>query len=166
MGRYLTSGLVLLALVGGITYWITSASQSAEEKKTRLTEVIGTTEATVVASATCGCCKLYATYLEGEGFDVDLQLKTPTEVQTYKAENGIPAELQSCHTTVIGDYIIEGHIPVEGIEALFSQKPDIKGIALPGMPSSSPGMPGPKLAPFEIEIITNEGEDGGLFIEI
>ena len=61
-----------------------------------------------------------------------------------KSQYQIPAEMQSCHTSVIDDYFIEGHVPMEAIEKLMNEKPDIDGIALPRMPSGSPGMPGVK----------------------
>ena len=106
MGKTVSIGLIIISLVIGIGYWISSASENAEEKREKLTQLIGTTDITVVASSTCGCCKLYAGYLEGEGFDVDLQLKSQSEVESFKTENGIPSELWSCHTSKIGDYII------------------------------------------------------------
>ena len=58
--------------------------------------------------------------------------------------------MQSCHTTVIGKYFVEGHMPFEAINKLLSENPDISGIALPGMPSGSPGMPGPQAEPFMV----------------
>ena len=68
--------------------------------------------------------------------------------------------MQSCHTTTIGNYFVEGHIPIEAIEKLMTEKPNIKGIAMPGMPSGSPGMPGAKQGPFIIYAIGNDGSVG------
>ena len=65
--------------------------------------------------------------------------------------------MESCHTVVIGDYFIEGHIPLEAVEKLLVEKPDIKGIAMPGMPSGSPGMPGAKKGDFVIYAVNNDG---------
>jgi len=70
---------------------------------------------------------------------------------------GVPMDLQSCHTAVIGDYFIEGHMPLEVIEKLLTEKPNIKGIALPGMPMGSPGMPGSKTEDFLIYQVNNDG---------
>jgi hypothetical protein len=61
--------------------------------------------------------------------------------------------LQSCHTVVIGDYYIEGHVPIEAILRLLEEKPAVDGIALPGMPQGSPGMDGEKEGPFTIYAI-------------
>jgi hypothetical protein len=65
-------------------------------------------------------------------------------VDEVKDRLNIPEELWGCHTSVIGDYFIEGHVPVAAIEKLLAEQPDIDGIALPGMPSGAPGMTGTK----------------------
>lgn len=71
----------------------------------------------------------------------------------------------SCHTALINDYFVEGHVPIEAIDKLLTEKPKIKGIALPGMPSGSPGMSGFKLEKWKIYSLDN-GNRVGLFIEI
>ena len=106
-------------------------------------------------SESCGCCTGYATYMGQKGYDVEInQMET---LNAVKDEQGIPSSLQSCHTMVVGDYFVEGHVPVEAIEKLLAEKPDIKGIALPGMPSASPGMPGSKKGDFVIYAVKNDG---------
>ena len=67
-----------------------------------------------------------------------------------KKKHNIPLEMQSCHTTILGKYFIEGHVPIEAINKLLKEKPDIDGIALPGMPIGTPGMPGEKEEPYII----------------
>ena len=69
-----------------------------------------------------------------------------------------PTEAWSCHTALIDGYPVEGHVPVEAIEDLLAERPDIDGIALPGMRAGSPGMPGEKASPFEVLAI----DDGTL----
>lgn len=96
----------------------------------------------IYKSANCGCCGNYVGYAEGKGFDV--KVINLQDTSAVKAEQGIPASMQSCHTTVVGDYFVEGHIPIEAIDKLLTERPDIDGIAMPGMPSGSPGMPGYK----------------------
>lgn len=98
--------------------------------------------ATVYKTFTCGCCRVYADYLERFGIKVDRR-DLPNLTAT-KREFGVPTSLESCHTTVIDGYTVEGHIPAEAIAKLLKERPNIKGIAMPGMPSGSPGMPGPK----------------------
>ncbi len=69
---------------------------------------------------------------------------------SIKQEYQIPQDMISCHTAVIEDYFVEGHVPVKAIEEMLEEKPAINGIALPGMPPGSPGMPGEKTESFKI----------------
>ena len=69
-----------------------------------------------------------------------MSVKNVEELDTVKKMAAIPDELQSCHTAKVGNYIVEGHVPVSTIRRMLSQKPDIRGIAVPGMPFGSPGM--------------------------
>ena len=108
---------------------------------------------TIYKSMNCGCCGVYSDYMRRD-FDVAI---VNTEDPSIKDSNGVPAEMRSCHTTIIGDYFVEGHIPVEAIKKLMEEKPDIKGIAMPGMPSGSPGMPGAKKGQFIIYQVNNDG---------
>ena len=110
-------------------------------------------------SMSCGCCGLHAGYLMNEG---DLDVKVTgfddiNELDEIKRKYGVPRELESCHTAIIQGYVVEGHMPLEVIDKLLTEKPDIKGIALPGMPSGSPGMPGVKKGDFVIYAINNDG---------
>lgn len=109
----------------------------------------------VFKSPLCGCCVKYIAYLKREGLNVEVE--TVDDMQTIKEKYNIPSDMQSCHTSVVGGYFIEGHMPLEVIEKLLSEKPEIDGISLPGMPAGSPGMPGFKREPFEIYALT-EGE--------
>ncbi len=106
-------------------------------------------------SLTCGCCSTYISYVDGKVSPKvnSLEVQNPDEI---KEKYGIPSELESCHTTVIGKYFIEGHMPLEAVEKLLKEQPDIKGIALSGMPSGSPGMPGPKSGDFIIYAVNND----------
>ncbi|MHA2253084.1 MAG: DUF411 domain-containing protein [Candidatus Kariarchaeaceae archaeon] len=112
------------------------------------------------SSPTCGCCHEYVKYLNDNGFDT-FQKRTE-DFKLIKAENGIPGELYSCHTSIIGDYFVEGHIPISVVEDLLEQKPDLDGITLPDMPSGSPGMGGEKTSSWEIFSI-KDGQNIGIF---
>lgn len=72
------------------------------------------------------------------------------DVAEIKDDLGIPPDMQSCHTLIVEDYFVEGHVPLEAIRKLLEEQPPIDGIALPGMPSGSPGMGGMKAEPFTI----------------
>ena len=89
-------------------------------------------------------------HLRENGFNVIEKDLPDVELAELKAENGIAPQYRSCHTAFVGDYFVEGHVPAEVIHDLLADQPDIRGLALPGMPSGSPGMDGPKRAPFEI----------------
>ncbi len=108
---------------------------------------------TLYSSPTCGCCHEYEKYLEENGFEVEsISMDDLTEI---KDNLSIPANMQSCHTVMIEGYFVEGHVPVEAIRKLLEEQPPIDGIALPGMPSGSPGMGGAKAEPFVIYSITD-----------
>ena len=102
----------------------------------------------VYKTPSCGWCYGYVVFLEKENFKVkqtDMRSLYP-----IKQKYNIPVEMQSCHTTIIGKYFIEGHVPFEAVEKLLKEQPDIDGMALPGMPIGTPGMPGDKDEPYVI----------------
>jgi len=86
----------------------------------------------------CGCCDAWVEYLRADGFLVEV-VET-TAMRRVKSRLGVPADLASCHTAEIGGYVIEGHVPQSAIRRLLSEKPRGTGLAVPGMPQSSPGM--------------------------
>lgn len=104
--------------------------------------------AKVYKSPTCGCCLDHASYLRGEKFDVETIVEN--DITSIKEKYKIPYNMQSCHTTEIEGYFVEGHVPIEAINKLLTEKPDIDGISLPDMPAGSPGMPGIKREEFII----------------
>lgn len=96
----------------------------------------------------CGCCENYADYLRENGFEVTV--KPTHELLRISQEAGVPEHLQGCHTMFVDDYVVSGHVPVDTVKRLLSERPDIKGVTLPGMPTGSPGMGGSKTEPFTI----------------
>jgi hypothetical protein len=98
--------------------------------------------ATVYRSPSCGCCEEWISYLKSNGFDATVV--STDDLGAVKEKMHVPADMQSCHTAVIAGYVVEGHVPVEAIIKLLGEKPQITGIAVPGMPGGSPGMSGPK----------------------
>ncbi|WP_416398479.1 DUF411 domain-containing protein [Allohahella sp. A8] len=96
----------------------------------------------------CHCCEEYASYLSQHGFDVKV---VPTEaLPKIKGQYEVPNNLAACHTTVIGAYAIEGHVPIESVKRLLQERPAVQGIAVPGMPAGSPGMGGQKTEPLAV----------------
>ncbi|OGZ06799.1 MAG: hypothetical protein A3C93_02435 [Candidatus Lloydbacteria bacterium RIFCSPHIGHO2_02_FULL_54_17] len=117
--------------------------------------------ATVYKSPTCGCCSGYIEELKRQGANVTVEMVDDRRLAEIKTEHGISPEHSSCHTSIIDGYVVEGHVPIEAVKKLITEKPAIKGITLPGMPSGTPGMAGPKLAPYEIKLL-----DGTIYLEI
>ena len=87
----------------------------------------------------------YAAYLRQNGFAVDV--KPTNDLAEISRKAGVPSELQGCHTMFVDGYVIDGHVPIKTIRKLLSERPAIAGIALPGMPTGSPGMTVKKTAP-------------------
>ncbi|MBI3032493.1 hypothetical protein HYY69_03390 [Candidatus Woesearchaeota archaeon] len=113
-------------------------------------------EITMYKTPMCGCCGLYNQYLNNK-FDAPVKLVEMQDINPIKEKYGIPSEVESCHTTVIDNYFIEGHMPQEAITKLLTEKPEIKGIGMPGMPSGSPGMPGNKQGDFVVYAVQKDG---------
>ena len=105
---------------------------------------------TIYKSPTCGCCVSWTGYA-GKYYDVEIVMEV--DMSSIKLEHNIPNHMESCHTTIIGNYFVEGHVPIEAVNKLLEEKPDIDGIALPRMPSGSPGMPGRKTGTWIIYAI-------------
>ncbi|MDQ3211728.1 MAG: DUF411 domain-containing protein [Acidobacteriota bacterium] len=95
-------------------------------------------EVAVFKSATCGCCVKWVDHLKANGFAT-----TSTNVEdmgVVKAKHSVPRSVHSCHTALVGGYVIEGHVPASDIKRLLKEKPAISGIGVAGMPAGSPGM--------------------------
>ena len=93
---------------------------------------------TVYKSPSCGCCKEWVKHVTAAGFSVNvIDMDNLTMI---KGANGVPAALESCHTALVGAYVIEGHVPADLIKKILTEKPAIAGLAVAGMVTGSPGM--------------------------
>ena len=95
-------------------------------------------EVTVYKTPWCACCGGWVTHLRRAGFRV--QVLEREDLDPIRAQNGVPAELASCHTAKVGPYALEGHVPPADVLRLLKQKPKAVGLAVPGMPLGAPGM--------------------------
>ena len=118
------------------------------DKKDALANISNKQIVEVFKTPSCGCCFGYVLFLEEKKFKV--KQTDMRSLHTIKQKYNIPEEMQSCHTTIMGKYFIEGHVPFEAVNKLLKEQPDIDGIALPGMPIGTPGMPGDKDEPYVI----------------
>lgn len=145
--------IIIAVIVLGLAYFGIKQVQQANV----LAIPEGMQKVIVYKSPQCGCCQNYTAYLDGLGFDVEVV--NTNDMDAIKAKYGVPDELKSCHTTVIGDYFVEGHVPGEGYQKLLSELPEIKGIGMGGMPAGSPGMPGAKTGAFKISSVSDAGTE-------
>ncbi len=143
--------IILIVLVVGGFYLFSeggSSNTNTESKTDKSTGFRAGQKVIVYKSPVCGCCVGYAEELEKQGFEVETI--STEDMGSIKDKYGIPTDKQSCHTIVMGDYFIEGHVPMVAVEKLLKERPEIAGIGLPRMPSGTPGMPGPKRTPYEV----------------
>lgn len=124
------------ALLGGGAWFLTGNSAQAD-----LPAV------TAWKSPSCGCCGGWIRHMRAAGFPVTAL--DVADVQPIKDSHGVPPALASCHTALVGGYVVEGHVPAADIKRLLEERPAAKGLAAPGMPASAPGMDGPH-EPYEV----------------
>ncbi|MDQ3286804.1 MAG: DUF411 domain-containing protein [Pseudomonadota bacterium] len=108
-------------------------------------------------SPTCGCCGVWVDHMREAGFEV--QVNNIDNVNPIKERVGVPMGKGSCHTAEVGGYFVEGHVPAEDVKRLLAEKPDAKGLVLPGMPLGSPGMevPDGTVQPYTVELVGRDG---------
>jgi len=117
----------------------------------------------VYKSATCGCCKGWVAHLEAAGFTVDA--RDVTDLMTVKRDGGVPPAMSSCHTAIVDGYVVEGHVPADEVKRLLAERPEVAGIAVPGMPVGSPGMEGANAQPYQVLSFTHDGQ-AAVFAEV
>jgi len=112
---------------------------------------------TVYKSPTCGCCAKWVDHMKAAGFQVRVQdMDDLTEI---KQASGVPMRLRTCHTAVIGSYVVEGHVPADLVKKMMAEKPKMTGIAVAGMPVGSPGMEsGNEKVPYEVVLFDKTGK--------
>jgi hypothetical protein len=112
---------------------------------------------TVHKNESCGCCKIWVDRLREAGFTV--AVRDVDNLNEVKQRVGIPYGMGSCHTAEVDGYFVEGHVPIEDIKRLLRERPDAKGLTVPGMPAGSPGMevPSGKIDPYEVILIKRDG---------
>jgi hypothetical protein len=111
---------------------------------------------TVWKSPTCGCCARWVDHMRAAGFRVEVH--DTDALEPVKREHGVPGHLESCHTARVEGFTVEGHVPADVIRRLLRQRPEIDGIAVPGMPMGSPGMEGPRKDPYDVIGFSRNGE--------
>lgn len=108
-------------------------------------------------SANCGCCGLWVDHMRAAGFTVEV--RNTDDLNPIKERLGVPYGKGSCHTAEVAGYFIEGHVPAADVKRLIAEKPDAKGLVLPGMPMGSPGMemPDGRTQAYTVELVERDG---------
>ena len=109
----------------------------------------------VYKSPACSCCMNWAAHLRENGFAV--RVHEVRDTSPFRAKYGVPDQLGSCHTAMVGGYAIEGHVPAREVKRMLAESPKARGLAVPSMPLGAPGMDGPRSDPYEVLLFQADG---------
>ena len=112
-------------------------------------------EVLVYKNESCGCCNKWVDHMRANGFKV--KTSNLASLATIKTMAGVRPQFEACHTALVGDYVVEGHVPAADVKRLLKERPPIAGLAVPGMPQGSPGMEGPTSQPYQVLGFDKEG---------
>jgi len=133
-----------------------SVSVARNVNKERI-KLSATPEIVVYRSPSCSCCGGWIDYMKKQGFPTKVILTS--DIEAVKQKYGVPDRLASCHTAVIDGYVIEGHVPVDDVNRLLQEKPNVVGISVPEMPVGTPGMEmGDRKDPFTVLSFDRQGK--------
>ena len=112
----------------------------------------------VYKDPSCGCCHNWVEHMNASGFVA--KVTDTADVNKIKRGHHMPEALWSCHTALVGGYVIEGHVPAADIRQLLKDRPAIVGLAVPGMPLGSPGMESSdgRTRPFDVLAFDKAGK--------
>ena len=140
-------GFIAIALAGAVSLAGLAAAQRPAQPQT----------VEVFKSPTCGCCANWVKHLEAAGFTT--KVTNVDDMTVVKTKYGVPGRMQSCHTAVVGGYVLEGHVPAADVQRLLKEKPAVVGVAVPGMPIGSPGMEvGSTVQPYDVLTFNKQGQ--------
>ncbi len=146
--------VITIMLIFSFSYEISYAQSAWDAPASALKDT--PMDIVVYRSPTCGCCGKWIDHLKKHDFNVIDKIVDDT--QSIKAKYGVSPALASCHTAIINDYIIEGHVPASDIKRMLKNKENIKGLAVPGMVTGSPGMEmGGQKSPFKVIAFDENG---------
>ena len=109
---------------------------------------------TVYKSPSCGCCHSWVEYVTANGFAPRVvDIADGARLEEIKTSSGIPVAMRSCHLALVGAYAVEGHVPTDLIRKMLREKPQARGLAIPGMISGTPGMENPGAPPQHYDVL-------------
>jgi hypothetical protein len=145
---HVITGVAVAAALGAVAFTATANLRNPDPALAA--------EVTVYKSPTCGCCSKWVEHLRANGFTVTAV--DVADMGEVKANLGISAPLVACHTAVVDGYVIEGHVPAQAIQRLLNERPQVAGLAVPGMPMGSPGMEGPNPQHYDVLTFDSAGQ--------
>ncbi len=136
-----------------LAVFLASGSPSIAE-----TAVPASIQGQVFLSPTCNCCSTWTAYMTKNGFALESKAIDTKELHRFKTLLGVKPPQASCHTAMIGGYVVEGHVPAEDVKRLLQEKPEALGVTVPNMPIGSPGMEqGETKQPYEVLLMRKDG---------
>ena len=114
------------------------------------------TAVTVHKDPNCGCCTGWVQHLRESGFTV--RVEETSDLDAVRTRMGVPPDLAACHTAEVAGYVVEGHVPAAAVRRLLAERPNARGLAVPGMPVGSPGMEGGRPAPYTAVLFGTDGQ--------
>lgn len=160
MRRNTLGAIALLLIIGSLGLGACSHSaplQGSTQQATLVADLPPEARQVVsFRSPSCGCCEGWIEHMQAQGFQIEDNVVD--DIEAVKREHHVPPDLASCHTAIANGYVIEGHIPAADVSRLLAEKPDVLGIAVPGMPIGSPGMEsGDIQQPYAVYTFTENG---------
>lgn len=154
--KILVFGLLFTIGFGAILFWPKNNAQN--EYMPTVESASGKMEVVMYKNPGCQCCTKWAALMNEDKFAV---IETPIpNLMEVKREKGVPPRFESCHTAMVGDYFVEGHVPIEDVNRLLEEKPEgAIGLTVPGMPIGSPGMevPGRAADNYDVYLVKADG---------
>jgi hypothetical protein len=136
--------IALVLVLGGVGYLGLASAQRSQTAAAAAT-------VEVYKSPTCGCCSKWVEHLQAHGFTVNTT--NVDDLSLIKAKYGVPGAVESCHTALVGGYVVEGHVPAADVQKLLKDRPAVAGIGVRGMPIGSPGMEVAGVKPQTYEVL-------------
>lgn len=153
--RKVFAGIGAVSVLFGVVGYQMNQVVPAQVNETVLTSLTGV-PVTVYRTEGCTCCTGFSKELSATGAEVTIETISATEMVDLKHKHGIAKNQESCHTSLIEGYVVEGHVPFEAIAKLLDERPEISGITLPGMPMGTPGMPGRQTEAYIVNTLDRE----------
>lgn len=146
LSRFLSYAALILLLAGGAIWYIMDNYEQQSP------------DIVMYKNPGCQCCDEWAHYMQANGYSIAIDKSV--DVRSVKADYNVPYDLASCHTAIIDGYVVEGHVPADAVKRLLNERPDAIGLAVPGMPTGSPGMeiPGRENEPYDVYLIDQNGQ--------